>query len=236
LILFGLLGMRGERRREGMILGVVSLFFLLLALGPTLHVAGEPVVPLPFYRVMAALFPFFPSVPARFVEPAILALLLGAGVGVRRCAQGRNPRLRHVGLLTALLGVVEFAPGPLHYSSPPTFPLAAVLASDPRVGRVVDLGAPELATYRQLLHGRPITGGFLARRPKRAERQARRNPLLRYVRDGKGTVEGARGGLSGIDGVIVDRDGSGAIERADVVLEGWRRHEDPFTVVYLAAR
>lgn len=158
--------------RRAIFWALAALAFALLALGPTLQIAGRTTgLPLP-YRLLQGI----PGVnvsrgPARFALLVTLCLAVLAGLGLAGLAQKlpRSPRPRLVALATPLLVALLLAE---HVAVP--YPLTAVvpapfyrqLAAAREAGAVLEL--PLVMTratslYGQTVHGRPIVGGYLSR-------------------------------------------------------------------------
>jgi hypothetical protein len=146
-------------------------FFALLALGPTLHLAGRTPghVPGP-YRLLVLLVPplKLAGVPVRMSVMTSLCVALIAGFGFATLwRQSGWPR----GLATVLLAgaVVESWPRPLTLT-PNTFPgFVGELRSLPKDGALFDvdetLGASR-ALYYQTLHEIPMVHGYISRVPE----------------------------------------------------------------------
>jgi hypothetical protein len=147
----------------------VALLCVVLALGPELKLGGQATgLPLPY-----ALLNSFPPVrlgqrPNYLALVALLALALVAARGVDLLLR-RYPHRR--GLLLAGLGVLlacELMPRPLALTDPGVQPIFEELADDQEPGAVLELPfLPESSEplKAQLVHGRPIMGGFVSRTP-----------------------------------------------------------------------
>lgn len=136
----------------------------LLALGPSLRIAGvDTGLPLPF-----ALLRWLPGAtlarrPNHFIVVALPGLILLAGAGLDwLLARG----WRRTALAAVALLIAEYVAVPAPVIAWQSHPAIAALAG--RSGAIIDLpieteGADTLR--HQLVHGRPIIGGFVARAP-----------------------------------------------------------------------
>ncbi|RME43520.1 MAG: hypothetical protein D6791_15255 [Chloroflexi bacterium] len=158
---------------------LVAIVFVVLAMGPWLHingsivrVFGRPVV-LP-YALLYRWVPFVRVIrtPSRLLSVLMLAIGILAALGLdgalaylRR--RGHRWQLQAgVSVLAGALILFEFWPRPLPTAVPPASPpfIRAVLqAGEP--GAVLDIPQtnPHGAMYLQTLHQRPIAGGYLSR-------------------------------------------------------------------------
>jgi hypothetical protein len=146
----------------------VGVACLVLALGPSLVLGGyDTGIPLPY-----ALLNLFP--PARLGQRpnylallALLALVLVAARAIQHLlARATRPSLLLGGLLVLLaIDLAPAPPPPLAAAVPEVF---AQLAADPTPGAVLELPfLPERSEplRAQLVHGRPIMGGYVSRTP-----------------------------------------------------------------------
>lgn len=148
---------RGRCRRWWAVFAV----FLVLGFGERLDVLGRALpIPMP-YALLERLFPplALGGVPVRMsIMIALAASVLGA-FAVKSLGRRAIPLV--------LLMIVELwpAPGPMTRMEIPGW--AEALARRPGDGAVYDaLSGPKKAMYYQTIHGRPISGGALARTPK----------------------------------------------------------------------
>jgi len=149
----------------------LGAFFALLALGPLLRVWGRPVAWMPMpYDLLAVVIPpvrlagavarfFVMTYLAAGVLVALVYPVLRAGV-----LRGRwRPAL--AGALLAL----EYWPAPLPLTRIPAPAYVEAIAAGPDGGGVIDLvNKPPITLYHQVLHGRPIAFGYIARFPASA--------------------------------------------------------------------
>ena len=174
---FGALGVVLARRRASF-WALVALVGAVLALGPTLQIAGVRqwgaggwAVPLP-YRLLASLPGLaIARVPTRYTLIATLALAVLAGLGLAALSRRIGPRLSPPAglaltavLALAILGEQLTTPYPAVSAQPPGF--ARFLATAPGAGTVLmvpfSFEEPR-ALYWQTIHGRPMIAGYLSR-------------------------------------------------------------------------
>lgn len=222
-------------------LAVAILFFTILTLGPSLQVGGHEIAPLGVYSALHALLPAFPSVPARFGIMVVLAALclLAFGLSVRP----QSARLAQLFLPVLLL---EYAPLP----TPPRLvtwetPALRMLREEHDIGAVYDTAnVRQDAMMRQLVHHKPIAGGFLSRRPLEAERKLRNNPFVRSLMTGATpSPDRVRAGFSalGVSAVVTAKAEPSYArliqipwlqvwkedERVAIFVPLWKSHEQP---------
>jgi len=158
----------GRRREAGRYLLLAGVF-TLLALGPTLRVAGSAVAMLPYAWLMRA--PGFEVMrtPGRFMMMASVGFALAAAAGLAPLI-GR-PRRRWAAIAVTLLVLVECWPRPWPQQTP--LPVPAFyerIAQESDAYAVLDLPpayqSGSLASayqYYQLTHRKPIAWGYLSR-------------------------------------------------------------------------
>lgn len=156
-------------RQQLYLWSALLIVFLLLALGPVLHIAGSDVwdkgMP---YTLLAYLLPSLSisGVPARMAIMVILAGCLLSAFGFRELLS-QFPRTRW--LTFALVAVLLIQTVPI--SLPSTVGVipdyVTALAGLPDDGGVVDLiqDNPSLQMLYQTVHGKPIAFGYIARIP-----------------------------------------------------------------------
>jgi|GEM_PF-3001451 len=166
---------------------ILAAVFSILSLGPTIAWRGAPLFLNPFDYVLRAVLPFYPSVPVRFAGVSYITLVLAAALSVLHLPRFRTKSVGSIALLFGVLimGLLEYLPTPLGvYPLPLPSPALERLAGDTTVTVVADLSeSPQYAMLRQTIHGKPITGGFLSRHPRKAGAALRRN---RFTRLGRG--------------------------------------------------
>jgi hypothetical protein len=153
---------------------VAALIFLLLALGPVLHVQGHTVtvfgrpLALPFGLLLHAPVIGSTRAPARWTVMANLCLsVLAAGGTLRLLERFRDPRWTFLALTGALL--FESAAVPFPFARPRALAGYERLAAEPGNGAVLEIPLhddPGLVPQRMLfqtVHGKPVFGGYLSR-------------------------------------------------------------------------
>jgi hypothetical protein len=164
---------------------LLAIIFFLVSFGPNVTIYNNVIIPNPIDWLFRAMFPLFPSVPARFGGLASLFFILYvAGCTVQSTK-------REYCLLVApllILACVEIFPVQIipHQLQDFTGLRELMTKSVNREainGVVVDISVPaQSAMYRQTFHERMMVGGFLSRRPKQMERILRRNSFARFIR------------------------------------------------------
>ena len=169
-----------------------ALFFVVLALGPFLHVAGvNTQIPLPWSVLRYVPILGLIRSPGRLAVLATMVVLVLfaqalAHLGRRRPEQ-RRLLLATVGILLA----IELIPGPRRLYAADVPRLYRTIAADPRPDvRVLELpvgmkdGTTSVgvftprAQYVQTVHGKAILGGYLSRVSPQRRLDARRTPVL----------------------------------------------------------
>lgn len=175
-----------ERGLWALILAV----FVILALGPALHIngrtdllpgGGEIMLP---YAWLVQVVPFMDisrSV-SRFDAVVMLALAVLAAAGLNRLA-GRGRGGRRIAWATLALIVFEFLPAPYPLSEADTPAWYRTLAADPRPGAVLNLpmnyDRPGYLLY-QTVHGKPLSVAYISRDDPRTLTE--RAPVLQHFR------------------------------------------------------
>lgn len=134
------------------------LFFILLSFGP--FSAWTP------YRLLS-LSGIAPPVPARFVLGALIFAILGLAEVTKEI---KNTKVLSIVILLSLL---EFLPKTLPTLPTPKAEILSFQDNQWNSLPLLDLTTPELAMYNQTVHHHPIVNGFLARRPKVAEKRVK---------------------------------------------------------------
>jgi hypothetical protein len=158
-------------------------FFLLLALGEYVHVAGHWrfgagrfALPLPYH--LLKMFPPFDNLraPIRFLICVAVCQVVLAGLGAEALL-GHTRRLalrRAMAVGLPLLVLFEYLPSgqfwhPLFDNARVSAPLARQIAAEANAGTVAELPIrfehDRVASIHQMLHGHPIFAGFVARLP-----------------------------------------------------------------------
>ena len=166
-VLLSMIGLIAQR--EARFWSLPALLGAVLALGPTLKVAGEPLadVPLPYAVVHRLPFYEWLRVPARMDMMIKLCLAVLAAIGLRELMARRSQAGRVA--LAALAGglviaeYVTFVPYPTADVSPSPF-LEQLSRDDERYG-ILHIASHEYAMYLQTLHGHPMVEGHIHRWP-----------------------------------------------------------------------
>lgn len=137
---------------------------LVLALGPLLSVGTYTTsLPLPYQLLLAIPGMGLARRPSHFVVLATLALVPLAALGLGALAD-RLGRPRAVLAVAAALLIVEYIPAPLPRQVAVVHPVYRSLAGQPGALLVVpEISKISRSLQRQMVHGRPIVGGYLAR-------------------------------------------------------------------------
>jgi hypothetical protein len=152
---------------------LAAALFALLALGPTLQVAGaDRGLPLPYTLFQYVPFLSVARVPDRLSLIVTLCLAILAGIALVSLARrfdgriGARARVAVVGALVAVLLLEHLAiPFPLEAVSPPPFYQQLAASGEP--GTVLELPYCKqcsLTNYRQTVHEHPTIGGYISRR------------------------------------------------------------------------
>jgi hypothetical protein len=155
----------------------VALVAGVLSLGPILHVAGQGLpVPLPYLLLYLIPGMEVGRTPIRFAVLVQVALSVGLAYGLaagaaalRRGVPRRGLALAGTGVLAALVAEQAIVPLAMETSAVP--PLYHALAAAPP-GAILEIPAgdpPDVRQSRyllhQMVHGRPLVGGYIARQP-----------------------------------------------------------------------
>jgi hypothetical protein len=152
-----------------------ALAFLVLALGPVLHLGGQALfAPLPYSWLSAIPLVSFGRAPSRLVIFAMLALAIIVGCGLAALEQKRQ-RLWIVSLVVALIVFLEFLIAPLRVDErflnvPPYLRLMREATSP---GSVMDIPIDRIGAegpagdymLYQTVHEKPIVSGYISRTP-----------------------------------------------------------------------
>ncbi|HET9476076.1 MAG TPA: hypothetical protein VFP63_01170 [Dehalococcoidia bacterium] len=190
---------------------VVFAFFAAMALGPFLYVGGEKEVSfggvtfslsLPFRVFKEIPIIGLRRVPARMVVFAVLALSILSATGLAAIAErlrrnGQNGRASAIGVSVAALALLalEFWNPPVDlrsYQTPAAYELIArdpgdVAVLDLPVGRITgtlqrgDIVGGAMTMYGQIVHHKPVIGGYLARGNEDDILWLRTMPGLKYL-------------------------------------------------------
>ncbi|MCP4169090.1 MAG: hypothetical protein GY759_24805 [Chloroflexi bacterium] len=154
---------------------IAALVFVIFALGPVLHVAGEIVtlpggsaLPLPYALLLKIPFVEIARTVARYDLLVTLSVGVLAGGGLYSLLLAR-PNKWLAAIVIALV-MFEFSPIPYPVSPPDTPSWYNVLADDDRSGAVLNLpmnwDRPGYLLY-QTLHTKPLSAGYISRNDPR---------------------------------------------------------------------
>lgn len=144
------------------------LVFLIMALGPVLHVGGMNTgIPMP-YALLERFVPFIEmsGVPVRMIIMAVLAGSVLFAMGIRKLTSAEPSRKALIALIL-LLVIFETLPAPLPATSVEAPGYVKFLAGLPEGEIVLDRAASNqyLHLFYQTLHEKPLVFGYTARIP-----------------------------------------------------------------------
>jgi hypothetical protein len=149
---------------------VLTLSFLILALGPRLHIVGR-IVPGRFlvlpYALLRTIFPplALSGVPVRMMVIVTLGAGVLAAVGFTLLLNGPSRRAGAAVALACVL-VVEYLPRPIPMAAMRVPAYVTVLRDRPGRDGTIDLVSNESAAlFYQTIHQKPLAFGYLARLP-----------------------------------------------------------------------
>jgi hypothetical protein len=151
---------------------IVALVLLCFSLGPVLRVAGvDTGLPMPYALILSLPGANFGRRPALAVVVALVPLAVLVAFGIQSVQQRVRAPLCH-GIFAALLAALLFecTPGGLRAFADTTEPFYASLRGGAGAVLEIPLDPGDLA-YKtasmraQMIHQRPIIGGYVARRP-----------------------------------------------------------------------
>ncbi len=155
---------------------VIGGTFFLLCLGPVLHIAGHPAIPMPYAAMMHVPLVKFGRTPSRLAVYVTLSLAMIVGYGWSTWER-QHPRLKWGTLLGGVIVFLEFLVVPLpvdtRISQIPAYYYQLATAER---GAVLDVPmdlygaqgpAGEYMLY-QTVHQHPIVGGYISRTPSKA--------------------------------------------------------------------
>lgn len=165
----------------------MGLFFLILSLGPVLHIWGQeiPWVKLP-YVALEWIFPplRLGGMPVRMMVMVTLCAGVIFAAGFRKIFVENFRKRWYVAFLLPLL-VVEYLPSPMPRTRVEVPPYVEALKNLPGKKGVIDAAAeqPSFALYYQIIHEKPIAEGYIARIAEETDRQNARIRQLLTGRD-----------------------------------------------------
>ena len=169
-----------------------TVFYVLLALGPFVHVAGlDTLVPMPWSVLRYVPILGLVRSPGRFIVLATMCLAVLLAQALAHLGRRYPERRRQILLGTAVLLAFELVPVPRTLYSAGIPALYQTIARDPRPQiRVLELpvgvrdGTSSIGDfsartqYFQSAHGKAIIGGYLSRVSPRRRLDVRRTPVL----------------------------------------------------------
>ncbi|NJO00076.1 MAG: hypothetical protein HC875_41165 [Anaerolineales bacterium] len=168
VILLGMAGLVGRWRETwGWLL--VGGWFIMVAMGPQLQVAGEIFeTKLPYYYLDAYVPGFSISgIPGRFVVMSSLVSAVLAGYGLTVLSRRWSPHTSWLTIVAGGLVILEFWAAPVAGSSTRLPQFYTQLAADAPVYAVLDFKwDANYLLHAQTVHQKPLLGGWLARMPK----------------------------------------------------------------------
>jgi len=187
------LGLRNFRKRNWPWI-LLSIFFWIFTLGPTLFVAGKPYLQglLPW-----GIFTMIPVLniirgPTRFACFITLGtgMLLAAGIALLK--EKYNPRVyKTATILITILIIIEFLPLPTSLTANNVFlsKFYRDLQNDQRNFSILNIptdftgatGGGDIYVYTQTIHQKPIIGGHVSREPEYALKTLHESAFLQAV-------------------------------------------------------
>lgn len=161
---------------------VVAGTFVVLALGPVLHVWGRSLpVPLPYGLLEILLPPLkLSGMPVRMVVMLFLCGGVITAAGLKLLAAKKSGAL--IATLIVALWLIEYLPAGIPQTSRTVPPYVVDLSKRPGSGGVLDLASPQpAAMYYQTIHGKPLAFGYISRLPQSVVRKD--TVLMTIVRD-----------------------------------------------------
>jgi hypothetical protein len=180
-------GWRPSRQRVG-----ITLFFVLLSLGPFVYVAGvNTQIPMPWSVLRYVPILGLVRSPGRFAVIASLGVALMLAQALAHLGRQYPTRRRALLAVVGMLLAIELVPGPRTLYSAGIPALYETIARDPRPDvRVLELpvglrdGTSSMGNfsartqYFQTAHGKAIVGGYLSRVSPRRRLDATRAPVM----------------------------------------------------------
>jgi hypothetical protein len=153
---------------------LVFIVFALLALGPSLHIAGHEIrFPLMPYTVVVKVIPGMSlgGMPIRMISMAILAASVLAAIGFAALLKRERRSAVLVAILLLVL-VFEYLPGPIPARENPLPDFVRELKKLPD-GAIYDARSSKFhALYYQTVHQRPMAYGYIARVSKSVDEKS----------------------------------------------------------------
>lgn len=169
-----------------------TVFYVLLALGPFVHVAGvDTLIPMPWSALRYVPILGLVRSPGRFAVLATMCVVVLLAQALAHLGRRYPERRRQILLTTCVLLAIELVPVPRTLYSAEIPALYQTIARDPRPQiRVLELpvgvrdGTSSMGDfsartqYFQSAHGKAIIGGYLSRVSARRRLDVRRTPVL----------------------------------------------------------
>ena len=238
-----------KRWRKSWLWLLMTAVYLLLALGPTLHWAGTPTIPLPFRFIEDSFLVQTLRFPDRFNVLMVIPVSLLAAWGVTAVMEKRPFQHYRYGLLLILSGLILFEYANqfqmLSLITPSWF---ETVAAEKTETAILDIPAFSDEAYNkqymlyQLVHQKPLVEGRIARPPQAAMQFINSNVLLQNLLSSKlppaelpnQSQQINQLALAGVDYIILHRQFLSAEELA--AWQDWftrpSHHQDDAIVVY----
>jgi hypothetical protein len=143
-------------------------FFIAMALGPTLHIAGKPVFegPMP-YTVLQMLLPplELSGCPVRMMVMVMLSAAVVSAMSLQNFFRKMNARYIFLAVILVFMMFIEFLPQFLPLTKVYVPEYVNVLRHLPKDGGLMDAVDPPFSLYYQTIHEIPIANGYIARYP-----------------------------------------------------------------------
>jgi len=157
----------GERRLG--LMYVLLVFFIVMALGPRLHILRHQIsfIPLP-YVALVRILPFLrlSGMPVRMMVMVSLSAAVISAFGLRYLMSGSSRTRLAAGILVGAL-FVEYLPAPIPLSDFPIPEYVRVLKGLPGSEGVLDtVSLPTLSLLYQTVHEKPLAFGYVSRLPE----------------------------------------------------------------------
>lgn len=152
-----------------------AVFFLLLALGPSISICGIDLIQNPVYLLFSYL-PQFPQTPVRFGLMVILLLYATIAKGLS------NTTVKKRSVFIFIIATLEMLPVFPHSYYLQSSSVIETIKGRPDNYALLDWSPiAEDAMARQIIHHKRISRAFVARRPKKAVLFLQKNPFIRKI-------------------------------------------------------
>ncbi|GAB4340666.1 MAG: hypothetical protein Kow0099_16800 [Candidatus Abyssubacteria bacterium] len=170
----------------------VVVMFLILSMGPYLHVGGTVYrnVPLPYlFLYQSVPFLHVARAPERMIVLVMLSLAIMAAFGVKAIAGERRGKGLAIAAAASVLVIIENFAAPLKPARLPIPDLFRTMAREDATYAVLNIPTEEdmrpISMYFQIVHQKPMLGGQVPRRSKGADTLFEEDVFLRAVTNGK---------------------------------------------------